>query len=90
MRERYTIVIERGDHNFSAYAPDVLGCVTTGRTEEETARNMVEALEYHFRGIREDGDDLPPPLTQPGDVVHLAPDDVVTTVEVELPGTVAV
>ena len=90
MRQRYTIVIERAPGNYSAYAPDVPGCMTTGQTVEETRRNMVEALTGHLEVMQEYGDALPDPLTRPSDVVPLAADDVITTVEVELPGTVAV
>jgi predicted RNase H-like HicB family nuclease len=66
----YPIVIERGENNFSAYAPDVPGCVAVGDSVEETVANMAEALEFHFEGLRLDGD----PIPMPGD--HVAYVDV--------------
>ena len=58
---RYLIVIEKAGNNYSAYSPDVLGCVTTGDTREETRRNMIEAIEFHLEGLVEDGDPIPEP-----------------------------
>jgi len=60
--QRYLIVIEKADGNFSAYSPDVIGCVATGRTREETERNMEEAIRMHLDGLREDGLPLPVPV----------------------------
>ncbi|MCC7353432.1 MAG: type II toxin-antitoxin system HicB family antitoxin [Anaerolineae bacterium] len=51
---RFLIVIEKADENHSAYSPDLLGCVATGRTREQAARNMHEAIEMHVQGLRED------------------------------------
>ena len=58
---RYLIVIENAGSNFSAYSPDLPGCVTTGQTLEETRKNMEEAIEFHLEGLREDGLVVPPP-----------------------------
>ena len=58
---RYPIVNERGLHNYSAYAPDVPGCVATGSTVEETKEQMAEALAFHIEGMRLDGERLPTP-----------------------------
>jgi predicted RNase H-like HicB family nuclease len=58
---RYLIVIEKADGNFSAYSPDLPGCVATGLTREETERNMEEAIRMHLDGLREDGLPLPEP-----------------------------
>ena len=60
---RYAIVIEKGAENYSAYVPDLPGCVTTGRTIDEVKRNMQEAIELHLEGMREDGDPVPEPTT---------------------------
>lgn len=60
---RYAIVIEKGPNNYSAYAPDVPGCVATGQTVEEIKRNMAEALALHFEGMQEDGDPVPEPAS---------------------------
>jgi predicted RNase H-like HicB family nuclease len=51
---RFLIVIEKANGNFSAYSPDLPGCVATGKTREQTARNMHEAIKLHIRGLRED------------------------------------
>lgn len=88
MRQAYTIVIERGPRNLSAYVPDVPGCVTTGVSVEEIQRNMVEALEQHLRGLMEDGEPLPASLTQPADVRARAATDRVAHVVVDVPNEV--
>ncbi len=51
---RFLIVIEKAERNYSAYSPDLPGCVATGPTREETERNMYEAIELHVRGLLED------------------------------------
>ncbi|MCK7578742.1 MAG: type II toxin-antitoxin system HicB family antitoxin [Chromatiales bacterium] len=61
---RYAIVIEHAEHNYSAYVPDLPGCVATGRTLEETEREMREAIEFHLEGLREDGLPVPTPTSQ--------------------------
>jgi predicted RNase H-like HicB family nuclease len=58
---RYAMVIEKGDHNYSAYLPDLPGCVTTGGTVEELKHNMQEAIELHLEGLKEDGLPIPEP-----------------------------
>lgn len=58
---RYAMVIEKGNHNYSAYLPDLPGCVTTGETVEELKHNMQEAIELHLEGLREDGLPIPEP-----------------------------
>lgn len=62
---QYAIVIETapGSSNYSAYVPDLPGCITTGRTIEEVKRNMQEAIELHIDGLREDGLPIPEPMT---------------------------
>ena len=62
---RYAIVIEKvPDSNYSAFVPDLPGCVSTGNTLEEVRRLMREAIEFHLEGMREDGDPIPEPTTQ--------------------------
>ena len=56
---RFLIVIEKADGNYSAYSPDLPGCVATGATREEAERNMHEAIEIHVCGLQEDS--LPVP-----------------------------
>jgi predicted RNase H-like HicB family nuclease len=58
---RYAIVVEKAESNYSAYVPDLPGCVATGATVEETERLLREAIELHVRGLREDGLPVPEP-----------------------------
>ena len=58
---RYAIVIEKAENNYAAYVPDLPGCVATGETIEETEREIQEAIEFHLRGMREDGLPIPEP-----------------------------
>ncbi|MGK7345259.1 MAG: type II toxin-antitoxin system HicB family antitoxin [Candidatus Nitrospinota bacterium M3_3B_026] len=58
---KYLIVIEKAGDNYSAFSPDLPGCVATGKTPEETERNMKEAIESHLRGMEEDGTPIPEP-----------------------------
>lgn len=58
---RYAIVIEKAEGNFSAYVPDLPGCVATGATIEEVESQIREAIEFHIDGLREDGAPIPPP-----------------------------
>ena len=51
---RFLIVIEKANGNYSAYSPDVPGCVATGKNKDQAARNMHEAIELHIRGLKED------------------------------------
>ena len=61
---RYAIVIEKAENNYAAYVPDLPGCVTTGETIEETEQQMREAIEFHIRGLREDGLPVPEPASK--------------------------
>jgi predicted RNase H-like HicB family nuclease len=61
---RYAIVIERANDNFSAYVPDLPGCVATGATVEETEQAIREAIQFHIDGLREDGTPVPPPTSR--------------------------
>jgi predicted RNase H-like HicB family nuclease len=61
---RYAIVIERADGNFSAYVPDLPGCVATGSSSEEVEAAIREAIEFHLDGMREDGLQPPPPSSK--------------------------
>ena len=57
----YLVVIEQTESNFSAYLPDVPGCVATGVTKEETLHRMRDAIAMHLDGLRQDGLPVPPP-----------------------------
>jgi predicted RNase H-like HicB family nuclease len=66
--EGYQVILEPGETNWSAYSPDVDGCIATGETREECLHNFAEALEFHFEGLREDGLSLPEPRSVVGHV----------------------
>ncbi|MCX9073622.1 MAG: type II toxin-antitoxin system HicB family antitoxin [Candidatus Methanoperedens sp.] len=51
---RFLVVIEKANNNYSAYSPDLQGCVATGATREEAEKNMYEAIEMHIQGLLED------------------------------------
>ena len=61
---RYAVVIEKAESNFSAYVPDLPGCVATGQTKDETENLIREAIAFHLQGMREDGVPLPEPQSQ--------------------------
>ena len=61
--KKYLIVIEPTKTGFSAYSPDLPGCVSTGRTREEVELNMREAITFHLDGLREEGQAVPEPQT---------------------------
>ncbi|MBI2526559.1 MAG: type II toxin-antitoxin system HicB family antitoxin [Candidatus Rokubacteria bacterium] len=60
---RYAVVIEKAEANFSAYVPDLPGCVATGATKEEAKQNIREAIRFHVDGLREDGLAIPEPTS---------------------------
>jgi predicted RNase H-like HicB family nuclease len=60
---RYLVIIESGEHNYSAYVPDLPGCITTGATYEEVQKNIREAIALHLRGMIEDHEPIPVPQT---------------------------
>jgi predicted RNase H-like HicB family nuclease len=60
MTMRYAIVIEKAEGNYSAYVPDLPGCISTGETVEETEKSIREAIAFHLDGMREDGTPIPP------------------------------
>ena len=61
---RYAIVIEKAESNYSAYVPDLPGCVATGATLEEVETQIREAIAFHLEGMREDGLPIPPPQSK--------------------------
>ena len=58
---KYAIVIEKADSNYSAYVPDLPGCVATGVTPEEAEKEIREAIQFHIEGMKEDGEAIPSP-----------------------------
>jgi predicted RNase H-like HicB family nuclease len=61
---RYAVVIEKAEGNYSAYVPDLPGCVATGSTIPETEQALREAIELHLTGLREDGLPIPEPSSR--------------------------
>ena len=61
---RYAVVIEKADTSYSAYVPDLPGCIAVGETLGEVQQLIREAVEFHLAGMREDGIPVPPPSSQ--------------------------
>ncbi len=61
---RYAIVIEQAGNSYSAYLPDLPGCIATGATKAEVKALIHDAIELHLAGLREDGADVPLPSSQ--------------------------
>jgi predicted RNase H-like HicB family nuclease len=60
---KYAVVIEKAESNYSAYVPDLPGCVATGATMEETEREIRAAIEFHLEGLRREGYEVPIPVS---------------------------
>jgi predicted RNase H-like HicB family nuclease len=60
---RYAVVIEKADGNYSAYVPDLPGCVATGATVEAVEAQIREAIRFHIEGLEEDGLPVPAPTS---------------------------
>jgi predicted RNase H-like HicB family nuclease len=60
---RYAVVIEKTESNYSAYVPDLPGCIATGATREETEQQIRDAVRFHLEGLREDGAPIPEPTS---------------------------
>lgn len=60
---KYPIVIEKAENNYSAYCPDLPGCVAAGNTPDETVELMRDAIKFHLAGLAEDGLPIPEPAT---------------------------
>jgi predicted RNase H-like HicB family nuclease len=63
MSQRYTVIFEQAEHNWAAYVPDLPGCITTGKTLEETEQNIQEAVRGHLAVLREFGEPVPIPAS---------------------------
>ena len=61
---RYAIVIERAETNYSAYVPDLPGCIATGASIKEAEAQIREAIRFHLEGLREDGAPIPQPASR--------------------------
>jgi predicted RNase H-like HicB family nuclease len=60
---KYLVILEKTRGNYSAYSPDVPGCIATGTTRQEAEKNMREALVFHIKGLKQDGLPLPEPAS---------------------------
>jgi predicted RNase H-like HicB family nuclease len=63
MNRKYAVIFEQAESNWAAYVPDLPGCVSTGKTLEETERNVREAISGHIQTLRECGEPIPEPGT---------------------------
>lgn len=63
MSKRYLVVVEQTHSGYSAYSPDLPGCIATGQNQEEVETNIREAVEFHVDGLREAGQPVPEPHT---------------------------
>jgi predicted RNase H-like HicB family nuclease len=61
---RYAVVIENAGGNYSAYVPDLPGCIATGESLAATEQAIGEAIEFHLDGLREDGAPIAPPSSR--------------------------
>jgi predicted RNase H-like HicB family nuclease len=86
---KFLVVIEKGKHNYSAYSPDVLGCVATGKTVEATLENMKNALEFHIEGMLESGEKMPIPKSLNyyiSETEEISYDEIIAHVDLEFSG----
>ncbi|HKI06564.1 MAG TPA: type II toxin-antitoxin system HicB family antitoxin [Thermoanaerobaculia bacterium] len=60
---RYAVVVEKAESNFSAYVPDLPGCVAAAESQEEVLELIREAIDFHLEGMRESGEEVPQPTT---------------------------
>lgn len=60
---RYAVVIEKADNNYSAYVPDLPGCVATGPTLQTVESEIRDAIRFHIDGLKEDGQPIPEPTS---------------------------
>ena len=87
MKAKFLVVIEKGKGNYSAYSPDLPGCIATGKTVEKTLDEMRSAIRFHLEGIIENGDDLPVPRslnTYLLETDEISADDIITSIETEM------
>lgn len=94
MKQRFLVVYEHGKRNFAGFAPDVPGCISTGKTLVEMRRMLREALESHLQWMADDGDPLPSPKTRNVEFTEedLSVSDpehyfIVESLEIEMPAT---
>lgn len=64
--KEYTVIYEHTKNNWTAYSPDVPGCMATGKTRDEAEHNFRDALTFHFEGLKEEGLPIPEPTSEAG------------------------
>ncbi len=88
MKAKFLVVVEKGQSNYSAYSPDLPGCIATGKTVDDTLDAMRSAIDFHLEGMIENGDELPNPRslgTYIRETDEISVDDILTSIEAELP-----
>jgi predicted RNase H-like HicB family nuclease len=73
MNREYTVIYEPGERNWSAFVPDLPGCIATGKTHDDVERNIREAIEFHIEGLKLHGDPVPEPSIEVGRVTVSLP-----------------
>jgi predicted RNase H-like HicB family nuclease len=69
LREReYTVIYEKGTRNWSAYVPDLPGCIATAKTQKQLERTIRQAIEFHIEGLMEHNEPVPKPTVEAGKV----------------------
>ena len=63
MKARFLVIVEKGKSNYSAYSPDLPGCVAAGDTKDEVLTLIREAIEFHLEGMAQDGEPIPTPAS---------------------------
>jgi predicted RNase H-like HicB family nuclease len=64
LTKHYTVIYEPGEQNWSAYVPDLPGCIATAKTREEIEVQVREAIEFHIEGLRLHGEPVPEPVVE--------------------------
>ncbi len=88
MKAKFLVILEKGGDNFSAYSPDLPGCIATGSSVDQTLAEMRNAIEFHLEGMIENGEKLPVPRTLSSyikETDEIAPDDILTSIEADIP-----
>lgn len=61
--QKYLVIYEKARNNYSAYSPDIPGCIATGKTRRDVEKNIKEAISFHIEGLTKDGLPLPEPAS---------------------------
>lgn len=67
-KREYTVIYEKGKRNWSAYVPDLPGCIATAKTQKQLERLVREAITFHIEGLLQHGEPVPPPTVEAGKV----------------------